>query len=104
MLASLFRDPDEPALSAPHLSHSRVSRYLHCPEQYRLYYIENLRPRFPAAGLVFGQVVHHALAEIFKAATAPVQSFLKFWSDAKETDLTYSDREPWEKLQAVGQR
>jgi hypothetical protein len=28
-----------------HLSHSQVSRYLLWPEQYRLYYIENLRPR-----------------------------------------------------------
>ena len=39
-----------------YLSHSRVSKYLHCPEQYRLYYVEHLRPRFPAASLVFGAI------------------------------------------------
>jgi hypothetical protein len=33
----------------PHLSHSRISRYLLCPEQYRLYYVENLRPRHYSA-------------------------------------------------------
>ena len=27
----------------PHLSHSRINRYLLCPEQYRLYYVEKLR-------------------------------------------------------------
>ena len=30
---------------APHLSHSRINRYLTCPEQYRLYYVEKLRPK-----------------------------------------------------------
>ena len=53
-----------PPEKTPHLSHSRINRYLQCPEQYRLYYIENLRPRFPSAGLVFGQLVHQALAAL----------------------------------------
>src|SRR5439155_5871026 len=87
----------------PHLSHSRINRYLQCPEQYRLYYIENLRPRFPAAGLVFGQLVHQALALFFKTGSDPVQSFLKDWNDAQHAELTYSDRELWEKLKAAGQ-
>ena len=41
---SLTRDPEE-ALDqerTPHLSYSRINRYLTCPEQYRLYYVENL--------------------------------------------------------------
>jgi len=30
---------------APNLSYSRINRYLTCPEQYRLYYLEKLRPK-----------------------------------------------------------
>ncbi len=91
------------APKTPHLSHSRINRYLQCPEQYRLYYLENLRPRFPSASLVFGQVLHEALASFFRNGTDPVESFLKSWRDAKQADLTYSDRESWEKLQNAGQ-
>lgn len=47
----------------PHLSFSRIDRYLRCPEQYRLYYIENLRPKFPSASL------------LFRATSAPGLSF-----------------------------
>ena len=32
----------------PHLSHSRINRYLTCPEQYRLYYVEKLLAKFLA--------------------------------------------------------
>ena len=89
--------------TTPHLSHSRINRYLHCPEQYRLYYIEGLRPRFPAASLIFGQIVHQALAQFFSTQTNPVESFLERWNAVKDTRLTYRDRESWEKLQAAGQ-
>ena len=44
---SRIREPEE-ALEqdqAPHLSYSRINRYLTCPEQYRLYYLERLRPK-----------------------------------------------------------
>src|SRR5262245_4417062 len=93
----------ERRLVLPHLSHSRINRYLHCPEQYRLYYIESLRPRFPAASLVFGHVLHQALAELFKTGSDPVRSFLDTWNDARQADLTYGNRESWEKLQIAGQ-
>jgi hypothetical protein len=60
MTAPAFNEASKEGLlpRGPYLSHSRVSRYLQCPEQYRLYYVENLRPRIPAASLIFGQVIH----------------------------------------------
>src|SRR5690242_6209032 len=105
MLASFLRDRDEPVEigSEPHLSHSRVNRYLTCPEQYRLYYIENLRPRFAAASLVFGQIVHQALAHLFRGAGDPVKRFLARWNEAHDFDLHYGQRESWEKLKETGQ-
>ena len=87
----------------PHLSHSRINRYLQCPEQYRLYYLENLRLRCPSASLAFGQVVHQALAHLFQTGGDPVAVFLESWSEAKQTELTYSTRDSWEKLHDVGQ-
>ena len=64
MIETSLNDREEEVVprTTPHLSHSRISRYLHCPEQYRLYYLEGLRPRVPSASLVFGQVVHQALS------------------------------------------
>jgi len=86
------------------LSYSRISRYLHCPEQYRLYYVEGLRPRYPAASLVFGQILHQALARLFRERGDPVQFFERLWSEARDYDLTYSQRESWEKLREIGRK
>jgi len=88
--------------NTPHLSYSRINRYLHCPEQYHLHYIENLRPRFPSASLVFGQIVHQALAFFFHKGGDPASFFQQAWSEAKQIDLSYGQRESWEKLQGRG--
>ena len=87
----------------PHLSYSRIDRYLHCPEQYRLYYIENLRPKFPSASLTFGKIIHQALAFFFQRKDDPVKLFTDAWKIARQVDLTYSKNESWEKLNASGQ-
>jgi RecB family exonuclease len=104
MNPALLKDKEESAVESqiPHLSHSRINRYLHCPEQYRLYYIENLRPKVPAASLVFGQIVHQALASLFRDGTDPVKSFEDAWNEVQQIGLDYSQRESWEKLQASG--
>jgi CRISPR/Cas system-associated exonuclease Cas4 (RecB family) len=87
----------------PFLSHSRVSKYLHCPEQYRLYYVERLRPRIPPAALVFGRVLHEALARLFQGGD-PLGHFLSVWSELKAVDIHYSGRDSWEKLSGTGER
>ena len=56
----------------PHLSYSRIQRYLTCPEQYRLYYIERLRPLAPSASLVFGQVIHQCIAGLLRKQASKV--------------------------------
>jgi len=63
----------------PHLSYSQINRYLICPEQYRLYYMEKLRPRIESAGLVFGALVHVALADLFRSGLGPVETFRREW-------------------------
>jgi hypothetical protein len=57
MIAKLLEEKEEAVQvnELAHLSHSRISRYLLCPEQYRLYYVERLRPRRYSASLVFGR-------------------------------------------------
>jgi len=88
--------------SGPYLSHSRISRYLLCPEQYRLYYVEGLRPRNPSANLVFGQVLHQTLASLFRDGLDPVESFRERWAEAQGWDLTYGPRDSWERLSETG--
>jgi CRISPR/Cas system-associated exonuclease Cas4 (RecB family) len=86
----------------PHLSHSRINRYLLCPEQYRLYYVESLRPRRYSASLVFGQVVHQALATFFRTGAEPAFSFAALWKEAGQVELRYSARQSWERLNEAG--
>ena len=86
----------------PHLSHSRINRYLTCPEQYRLYYVEKLRPRIESAGLVFGVVIHAAIADLFRTGEDPVEHFERDWQNLKEVELRYKKRESWEDFNAKG--
>lgn len=85
----------------PYLSHSRVAKYLHCPEQYRLSYVEGLRPRRPDAGLVFGQVIHGALSALFRNGEDPIEVFLRAWTEVESVDIDYG-REAWVRLKETG--
>jgi CRISPR/Cas system-associated exonuclease Cas4 (RecB family) len=85
----------------PYLSHSRVAKYLHCPEQYRLHYVEGLRPRRPDAGLVFGQVIHGALSALFRNGEDPIEVFLRAWQEVESVDIDYG-RDSWVKLKETG--
>jgi hypothetical protein len=105
MIDAQLKDKDELALpnTPPHLSHSRINRYLLCPEQYRFYYIENLRLKFPSASLLFGQIVHQALADLFNTKSDPIDFFLRTWGGLKDVMLTYGKKQTWEKLKDSGQ-
>lgn len=97
------RDDAVAPTGAPYLSHSRIDKYLRCPEQYRFYYLEHLRPIVPSASLVFGSIMHQALACLFQKKGDPVQHFLDSWSVLKNLKLDYSQRESWEKLKVSGE-
>ena len=91
-----------PPTTLPHLSYSQASRYLTCPEQYRLYYLEGLRPKQDPANLVFGKLIHQSLACLFQEKEDPVAHFQTAWDDAKKRKLRYAVRETWEKLNEKG--
>src|SRR5438876_9803575 len=88
--------------STPHLSHSRINRYLTCPEQYRLYYVEKLRPRIDSAGLVFGALIHVATADLSRTGEDPVEHFRRDWQNLKDIQLRYKKRESWDDLNTTG--
>jgi PD-(D/E)XK nuclease superfamily len=87
----------------PHLSFSRIDRYLECPEQYRLYYLEGLRPRIPSASLLFGQTIHQALAYFFSTNGDPGEFFTKAWEALERAPVRYSGRSTWSGLGFTGQ-
>ena len=88
----------------PHLSYSQVNRYLTCPEQFRLYYVEKLRPRIESAGMVFGALVHVALADLFRSGLDPVETFRREWQNLKTIELQYKHRDSWESLMGKGEK
>lgn len=83
---------------APHLSFSRIQRYLTCPEQYRCHYILRLRPKVLSASLIFGQTIHQALTQFFHNGKAPAEFFVQHWGEVKAVPLRYSARETWDGL------
>lgn len=87
----------------PHLSFTRIDKYLDCPEQYRLYYLEGLRPRVPSASLLFGQTIHQALAFYFGMKGDPVAYFQKAWEDIEKMPVKYNGRATWSGLGFTGQ-
>src|ERR1700687_3195648 len=87
----------------PHLSFSRIDRYLECPEQYRLYYLEGLRPKEPSANLVFGQTIHNALAFHFATQGDPIAFFTHIWNSLEHDAIRYSGRATWRGLGFTGQ-
>jgi putative RecB family exonuclease len=103
---SLIRNKDEllDQEATPHLSYSRINRYLTCPEQYKLYYLENLRPRIESAGLLFGALIHISLADLFRSGTDPLQTFRREWQNLKNIELRYSSRESWDSLNEKGEK
>ena len=103
---SLIRDKDKllDQEATPHLSYSRINRYLTCPEQYKLYYLENLRPRIESAGLLFGALIHISLAELFRSGADPLQTFRREWQNLKNIELRYSSRESWDSLNEKGEK
>ena len=104
MKPSLINGPEEAIdqVPTPNLSYSRINRYLTCPEQYRLYYLEKLRPKVESAGLVFGARIHLALADLFRSGVDPVETFQKDWESLKEVELRYGKRESWQDLGVKG--
>lgn len=86
----------------PHLSHSRINRYLTCPEQYRLHYIEGLRPVVPPAALEFGKVMHRALAHLLLGEGDPLECFRALWLVWKDKPLNYGFQGSWDKLNERG--
>lgn len=84
--------------SSFHLSHSRIAKYLTCPEQYRLHYLVGLRPRIPSANLAFGSVLHEAIAALFRDGEDPVDQFGKRWDTLREIELDFSRKDTWESL------
>lgn len=88
----------------PHLSFSRIQKYLICPEQYRLHYIEGLRARVEKANLVFGAVTHLALAEYFRQESDAVATFNKEWQALRDLELRFSRKESWQSLSEKGER
>jgi RecB family exonuclease len=93
---------EEGVVETPFLSYSRISKYELCPEQYRLHYIERLRPRSPSANLAFGQTLHQALAALFQTGSDPAAAFAAAWRKMEDADLTYGSRNSWERFLEMG--
>jgi hypothetical protein len=73
------------------VSHSAVQKYLQCSEQYRLHYVEVLRPINTNSAFVWGSAMDAGLNELLKTKMVPKPSdikdatevFYENWNNAK---------------------
>ena len=86
-----------------HFSFSQLKRWLDCPESYRLYYLERLRPRVPSAALVFGRAMHEAIETALTQGTSLAVQFKPTWGDQRDAAMAFSGRQDWESLRQVGE-
>ncbi len=87
-----------------HLASQIWRRYLTCPEQYRLYYVENLRPKIESASLIFEGLVHLALADFLREGVIPEDTFLREWDNLKNLEFRHNKRTSWGDLTENGKK
>jgi hypothetical protein len=64
--------------------------------------LEGFRPKREAASLIFGKIIHQALAFLFQGHGDPVAFFQEAWDSTDELDLRFAFREKRETLRERG--
>jgi hypothetical protein len=54
--------------------------------------------------MVFGTVIHIAIADLFRTGEDPVEHFRRDWEALKHVQLRYGKRESWEDFNAKGEK
>jgi len=83
-----------------YLTISMVQEYDHCPRQYFYEYVEGYKPVLPNVNLVFGSIMHEAIAEGLRTGYLSADTFLKRWKAVG--DLQYSGRDTHKSLEVKG--
>ena len=90
------------------LSPTAVIQYETCPQHYYLEQVLRIKPRYPAANLVFGRVVHQVLETWMRSwmSGQPLDASAAFqtgWTQARaEGGIEYSATQSPESLQETG--
>ena len=80
--------------STTYLSVSQIKTFLQCPRQYRLRYIDKVRPEFRSASLAFGTAWHAAVGTFLwmsDAGPPPIEELLDRFKDALDRELAEYD-------------
>ncbi len=54
--------------------------------------------------MVFGALIHVAIADLFRTGEDPVEHFRRDWENLKEAQMRYKKRESWRDFHAKGQK
>ncbi len=82
-------------------SFTQISQYLRCPRQYRFRYLDGWREREDRASVIFGRCFEKALAAYFRREE-PTATFFKEWQQQRDTSLTYTKNDCWDRLYHQG--
>lgn len=107
MVPPLGNDP----VRQPHLSYTQITTYLQCPRKYYLAYRQKVPPAFRSSALLFGSVIHQALALLFtsrqEGASLEIETvqevFCALWERQQEQEVPVQyDKDDFESLQEKG--
>lgn len=85
--------------SLGYMTASMVQSY-DCPRKFYYQFVEGWKPVLPSANLVFGSIIHEAIAEEFLNGRAIKEYFLEKWNQVE--DLAYSRYDSKDSLRETG--
>ncbi len=78
-------------------SYTQISQYLSCPRRYRYRYLDGWKEKDTRAPMIFGRAFEQAIAALFRKED-PAAVLFEQWSVFKDTHLTYSHNDTWDRM------
>ena len=82
-------------------SYTQISQYLSCPRRYRHRYLDGWQEKDTRAPMLFGRAFELAVAALFRRED-PAAVLFEQWSACKDTGLTYSGNDSWDRMLQQG--
>lgn len=95
--------PVETTTALGYLTYSMLRVYLSCPRKYKYIFVDGWKKVKPNAAMLFGSMVHEALAYWAMTDSDPAEYFSSAWDYRIDPDeVAFSKRESYDSLMKIG--
>jgi putative RecB family exonuclease len=96
-----------------HISHSQINQYMLCPLKFYFQYVQGIQPDYVPSALVFGSVIHDALATFYMSIISThetprkeelTECFAIYWDmrRKRKEEVKFKAKESWDYLLDLG--